>query len=134
LYYFVSGYRRPLANGYETALSGEIDKKLNRLGRSQRMRKGQPLPPQVDVKVSRSRGQRIPYSLSQVASYLLMLGYGAQALPCHFAKKNDARHAPRCEGFCAFQRRQPSLGQTFALGQEWAIQGTWNVILQKGLI
>lgn len=63
--------RRRLANGYETALSGEIDKKLNRLGRSQRMRKGQPLPPQVDVEVSRSRGQRVPYSLSQVASYLL---------------------------------------------------------------
>ena len=37
---------------YETHLSREIDRILNRLERLQRMRKGQPLPPQVDVKIS----------------------------------------------------------------------------------
>jgi hypothetical protein len=33
-------------------LSREIDRTLNRLERLQRIRRGQPLPPQVDVKVS----------------------------------------------------------------------------------
>jgi hypothetical protein len=37
---------------YETHLSREIDRILNRLERLQRIRKGQPLPPQVDVKIS----------------------------------------------------------------------------------
>jgi hypothetical protein len=37
---------------YEAHLSREIDKALNRLERLQRIRKGQPLPPQVDVKIS----------------------------------------------------------------------------------
>jgi len=37
---------------YETHLSREIDRILNRLDRLQRMRKGQPLPPQVDVNIS----------------------------------------------------------------------------------
>jgi hypothetical protein len=37
---------------YETHLSREIDRILNRLERLQRMRKGQPLPPQVDVNIS----------------------------------------------------------------------------------
>jgi hypothetical protein len=37
---------------YETHLSREIDSILNRLERLQRMRKGQPLPPQLDVKIS----------------------------------------------------------------------------------
>ena len=37
---------------YETHLSREIDRILNRLERLQRMRKGQPLPPQLDVKIS----------------------------------------------------------------------------------
>jgi hypothetical protein len=36
---------------------------LNRLIRTSRMRKGQPLPPQVDVKISWSRGQGISYSV-----------------------------------------------------------------------
>ena len=33
-------------------LSREIDRTLNRLERLQRIRKGQPLPPQVGVKIS----------------------------------------------------------------------------------
>jgi hypothetical protein len=37
---------------YETHVSREIDRILNRLERLQRIRKGQPLPPQVDVKIS----------------------------------------------------------------------------------
>jgi hypothetical protein len=37
---------------YETHLSREIDRILNRLERLQRMRKGQPLPPQLDVNIS----------------------------------------------------------------------------------
>jgi hypothetical protein len=37
---------------YEAHLSREIDRILNRLERLQRMRKGQPLPPQVDVNIS----------------------------------------------------------------------------------
>jgi hypothetical protein len=37
---------------YETHISREIDRILNRLERLQRMRKGQPLPPQLDVKIS----------------------------------------------------------------------------------
>jgi hypothetical protein len=37
---------------YETHLSREIDRIVNRLVRLQRMRKGQPLPPQLDVKIS----------------------------------------------------------------------------------
>jgi len=37
---------------YETHLSREIDRILNQLERLQRMRKGQPPPPQVDVKIS----------------------------------------------------------------------------------
>jgi hypothetical protein len=37
---------------YETHLSREIDRILNRLERLQRMRKGQPLPPQLEVKIS----------------------------------------------------------------------------------
>jgi hypothetical protein len=37
---------------YETHLSREIDRVLNRLERLQRMRAGQPLPPQLDVKIS----------------------------------------------------------------------------------
>jgi hypothetical protein len=36
----------------ETPFSREIDRILNRLGRLQRMRNGQPLPPQLDVKIS----------------------------------------------------------------------------------
>ena len=37
---------------YETHLSREIDRILNRLERLQRMRKGQPPPPQLDVNIS----------------------------------------------------------------------------------
>jgi hypothetical protein len=37
---------------YETHLSREIDRVLNRLERLQRMRTGQPPPPQLDVKIS----------------------------------------------------------------------------------
>jgi hypothetical protein len=37
---------------YDTYLSRETDRLLNRLERLQRMRKGQPLPPQLDVKIS----------------------------------------------------------------------------------
>jgi hypothetical protein len=37
---------------YEAHLSREFDRTLNQLERLQRMRKGQPLPPQVDVKIS----------------------------------------------------------------------------------
>jgi hypothetical protein len=37
---------------YEAHLSREIDRILNRLERLQRIRKGQPLPPQLDVKIS----------------------------------------------------------------------------------
>jgi hypothetical protein len=37
---------------YETHLSREIDRILNRLERVQRMRKGQPPPPQLEVKIS----------------------------------------------------------------------------------
>ena len=37
---------------YETHFSREIDKILNQLERLQRMRKGQPLPPQLEVKIS----------------------------------------------------------------------------------
>jgi hypothetical protein len=37
---------------YETHFSREIDRTLNRLERLQRIRKGQPLPPQVDVRIS----------------------------------------------------------------------------------
>ena len=37
---------------YEAHFSREIDRILNRLERLQRIRKGQPLPPQVDVKIS----------------------------------------------------------------------------------
>ena len=37
---------------YETHISREIDRIPNRLERLQRMRKGQPLPPQVDVNIS----------------------------------------------------------------------------------
>ena len=36
----------------ETHLSREIDRVVNRIVRLQRMRKGQPLPPQEDVKIS----------------------------------------------------------------------------------
>jgi hypothetical protein len=36
----------------ETHLSREIDRVVNRLGRLQRMHKGQPLSPQLDVKIS----------------------------------------------------------------------------------
>jgi hypothetical protein len=36
----------------ETHISREIDRILNRLERSLRIRKGQPLPPQLDVKIS----------------------------------------------------------------------------------
>jgi hypothetical protein len=37
---------------YETQLSREIDRTVNQLERLQGMRKGQPLPPQLDVKIS----------------------------------------------------------------------------------
>jgi len=37
---------------YETHLSREIERILNRLERLQRMRRGQPVPPQVDVNIS----------------------------------------------------------------------------------
>jgi len=37
---------------YESHLSRESERILNRLERLQRIRKGQPLPPQVDVKIS----------------------------------------------------------------------------------
>jgi hypothetical protein len=37
---------------YEAHLSREIDRILNRLERLQRICKGQPLPPQLDVKIS----------------------------------------------------------------------------------
>lgn len=37
---------------YETHLNREIDRILNRLERLQRMRKGQPLPPQLDVSIT----------------------------------------------------------------------------------
>jgi hypothetical protein len=37
---------------YDTYLSRETDRLLNRLERLQRMRNGQPLPPQLDVKIS----------------------------------------------------------------------------------
>jgi hypothetical protein len=37
---------------YETHVSREIDRILNRLERWQRIGKGQPLPPQLDVKIS----------------------------------------------------------------------------------
>jgi hypothetical protein len=37
---------------YETHFSREIDRILNQIERLQRMRKGQPLPPQLDVKIS----------------------------------------------------------------------------------
>ena len=37
---------------YEANLSPEIDRTVNRLERLQRIRKGQPLPPQLDVKIS----------------------------------------------------------------------------------
>jgi len=36
----------------ETHLSREIDRVVNRLVRLQGIRKGQPLPPQLDVKIS----------------------------------------------------------------------------------
>jgi hypothetical protein len=36
----------------ETRFSREIDRVANRLERLQRMHKGQPLPPQLDVKIS----------------------------------------------------------------------------------
>jgi hypothetical protein len=36
----------------ETRLSREIDKILNQLERLQRMRRGQPLPPRIDVNIS----------------------------------------------------------------------------------
>ena len=36
---------------YETHLSREIDRILNKHERLQRMRKGQPLPPQLDVRI-----------------------------------------------------------------------------------
>ena len=37
---------------YETHLSREMDRILNRLERLQRMRRGQPLPPRLDVNIS----------------------------------------------------------------------------------
>jgi len=37
---------------YETTLSSEGDRRLQRLEWLQRIRKGQPVPPQVDVKIS----------------------------------------------------------------------------------
>jgi hypothetical protein len=37
---------------YEAHLSRERDRILNRLERMQRIRKGQPLPPQLDVEIS----------------------------------------------------------------------------------
>jgi hypothetical protein len=37
---------------YEAHLSREFDRTLNQLERLQRIRKGQPLPPQFDVKIS----------------------------------------------------------------------------------
>jgi hypothetical protein len=38
--------------GYEAHFSREIDRILNRLERLQRIRKGQPLPTRLDVKIS----------------------------------------------------------------------------------
>lgn len=37
---------------YETHFSREIDRTLNQLERLQRIRKGQPLPPQLDVNIT----------------------------------------------------------------------------------
>ena len=47
-----SGRRADLFLRYETQLSREIDRILIRLERLQRMRKGEQLPPQLDIKIS----------------------------------------------------------------------------------
>ena len=52
LYGFDPGYQCPQANGHATHMSHQIDKILNWFERLQRMREGQPLPPQADVKLS----------------------------------------------------------------------------------
>jgi hypothetical protein len=49
---FVMDPAGPRLIRYEAHLSREIDRTLNRLERLQRMRKGQPLPPQLEVKIS----------------------------------------------------------------------------------
>ena len=54
-----------------TMVDREIAQILKPFARSQRMRKGQPLLPQLDVKIYRSRGQGINDSVSSLACNLL---------------------------------------------------------------